>query len=317
MALHRFDLVFARRGDGPQPRFMRLIEEALAARGLSYFHCHHHAQAEALRHGIEAGDVQVTTLVDYMGRSFTQDYAFGCAVKDRGGIVVDDPDRVRAFGSKVVMHQELERAGVELPPTRIWRHWQPSRNLSIIERDRLGTRLIIKPANGSGAGGVQLDFDGSQAALDEARSYDHEDDYLIQEFVNPLTLDGRTAWFRVYNCFGRVFACWWHPDTHETYLVSHEEVTVYRLHELARISTTIAQISGYTWFSTEIALTERAGRRTFLPIDYLNNKCFMQTHSEVGPHGMPDTLAEIVAAEFASQTAQRVRAAHIAPSFLG
>ncbi|NJK54272.1 MAG: hypothetical protein HC936_18595 [Leptolyngbyaceae cyanobacterium SU_3_3] len=47
----------------------------------------------------------------------------------------------------------------------------------------LGRSMICKPARGSGASGVMLDFDGSLAALDTARDYDTDDDFLIQELI--------------------------------------------------------------------------------------------------------------------------------------
>ncbi len=167
---------------------------------------------------------------------------------------------------------------------------------------------LVSSALGSGAGGVVLDMDGSRAALDDARDYDPDDHYLLQEFVTPLGLDGRPAWFRVYNCFGRIFACFWHPTTHETRLVTADEMAIYQLHELEQLSRTIAQISGYTWFSTEIALVERHGQRVLLPIDYLNNKCFMLTHGECGPRGLPEAVAEAVAHELVEQTRRRTAA---------
>ncbi len=155
--------------------------------------------------------------------------------------------------------------------------------------------------------GFVLDMDGSCGALEAARDYDSEDTYLLQEFVQPLDLDGRLAWFRVYNCFGRIWPCFWHPDTHATEYVTPAEIERYGLYELERISRKIALISGYTWFSTEIALTLRDGRPTFLPIDYLNNKCFMLTHAEFGPCGMPAVVAERVACEIVEQTYRHAR----------
>jgi hypothetical protein len=302
MPRHHFDIVFARRDDGIPPRFVGLLEREARARGLIFVHCRNHEQAETLRFALAGGSLTIDCLIDYMGRSFRHDYELGCAVKDTGGIVVDDPDRVRIYGDKAVMHQELAHAGVELPRTLIWRPDQPSRDLTPDERALLGPRIVCKPALGSGAGGVTLDMDGTHAALQAARDYDPDDHYLLQEFVAPVDLDGRPAWFRVYNCFGRIFACFWNPTTHATALVTPGELAAYRLHELEQISRTIAAISGYTWFSTEIALTERDGRRVFLPIDYLNNKCFMLTHSEFGSSGMPDALAEAVACEIVEQT---------------
>jgi len=304
---HHFDIVFARREDGIPPRFVGMLEREARARGMIFFHCRNHDQAETLRYALRDGSLTVDCLIDYMGRSFHYDYELGCAVKDSGGMVLDDPDRVRIFGDKAVMHHELARAGVELPRTLIWRPDQPSRDLAADERRLLGGRLVCKPARGSGAGGVVLDMDGSRAALDDARDYDPEDHYLLQEFVAPLDLDSRPAWFRVYNCFGRIFVCFWHPETHETALVTPGEMAYYQLHELEAISRTIAVISGYTWFSAEIALAERHGRRVFLPIDYLNNKCFMLTHSEFGPSGMPDAVAEAVAREIVEQTWRHAR----------
>jgi hypothetical protein len=302
---HHFDIVFARREDGIPPRFVGLLERRAHDRGMIFFHCRNHDHAETLRFALQDGSLTIGCLIDYMGRSFRHDYELGCAVKDSGGIVVDDPDRVRIYGDKVVMHQELARAGVELPHTLIWHPGQPSRDLTAAERRLLGGRFVCKPALGSGASGVVLDMDGSRAALEDARAYDPDDHYLLQEFVAPLDLDGRPAWFRVYNCFGRIFACFWNPATHETALVAPGEMAHYRLYELERISHTIAAISGYTWFSTEIAVADRGGRRAFLPIDYLNNKCFMLTHSEFGPCGLPDWVAEEVACEIVEQVWRR------------
>lgn len=305
--MHHFDIVLARRADGPPPRFLSLLEREAHARGMIFFHCQSHDHAETLRWALHRGELKIDCLIDYMGRSFQHDYELGCAVKDAGGLVLDDPDRVKIYGDKAVMHQELARLGVEMPRTLLWRPGQPSRDLTAHEIAYLGQRIVCKPAGGSGSGGVVLDMAPTRAALDGAREYDPDDTYLLQEFVAPLDLAGQPAWFRVYNCFGKIFACFWHPETHATTLIPPEQIDQYRLHELERISRTVALISGYTWFSTEIALTERAGRQVFLPIDYLNNKCFMLTHGEFGPSGMPDAVAEAVAREIAEQTWRHAR----------
>jgi hypothetical protein len=306
MSLHFFDIVFARGGADhePPPRFISLLEQEAHARGMIFVHCRRNDQAEAMRDALENGSLQIACLVDYMGRSFRDDYALSRAIKQAGGFVVSDPDLVRRFGDKAVMHRELSHARIALPRTLLWPPHAPNRHLTEVEREWLGPRIVGKPALGSGCDGVALDLDGSCEALAALREYDPEDHFLLQEFVTPLSLDGRLAWFRVYNCFGRVFACFWNPHTHQTSLVTPEEMDYYQLHELDRLSRIIGSISGYTWFSSEIALTERDGRRLFLPIDYLNNKCYMLTHAEVGANGLPDVVAETVARELVDQ-AQR------------
>ena len=284
-----------------------MLDREARTRGMVFFHCQSHDQAEALRWALYSNELKIDCLIDYMGRSFRHDYELGCAVKDAGGLVLDDPDRVKIYGDKAVMHQELARMGIAMPRTLLWRPGQPSRDLTLDERAYLGSRIVCKPANGSGSGGVKLDLPPTRAALEDARNYDPDDTYLLQEFVAPLDLHGRPAWFRVYNCFGKIFACFWHPETHATTLVTPAELGAYHLHELERISRLIALISGYTWFSTEIAVTARAGQRAFLPIDYLNNKCFMLTHSEFGPSGIPDAVAEAVAHNIVEQTWRHAR----------
>jgi len=303
VTLERFHLVFARGGDGPPPRFIALLEHECRARGLTFAHCRTHDHAAWLLHGLAQRALVVDMLVDYMGRSFRCDDALTRAVRERGGLVVEDPDRVRAYGSKAAMHLALVRAGVPLPRTLIWRAGRPVRELSPAERILLGQRFVVKPAHGSGCAGVSLHVDGSRAAL-EAAIDDPDDDYLLQEFVQPLSLDGRPAWFRVYNCFGHVFVCFWHPETHATSLVTPEELAAYGLGELERLSRRIAAVCGYRWFSSEIAMTARGGRRVLLPIDYNNNKPFMIAHSEFGERGMPDQVVE-AAARVLVETAAR------------
>jgi hypothetical protein len=298
--VHHFHLVFARGGDGPLPRFISLIEHACHAHGMTFGHCRTPDQAEWLLDRLRAGDLQIDVFVDYMGRSFRCDEALGRAVRDTGGLVVEDPDRVRAFGSKAAMHIALARAGVLLPRTLLWRSGQPVRDLTAAERILVGQRFVVKPANGCGGCGVAFLSDGSRAALAQALD-DPDDEYLLQEFVSPLYLDGRPAWFRVYNCFGRVFPCFWDPSTHAAALVTPAELSAYGLSELERLSRRIAAVCGYRWFSSEIALSERDGRRVFLPIDYNNNKPFMIAQSEFGERGMPDSVVEAVAHELVAR----------------
>ncbi|NJO85151.1 MAG: hypothetical protein HC828_22005 [Blastochloris sp.] len=94
---------------------------------MTFVHCRRHDQAEAMRVALEDGILQVACLIDYMGRSFPNDAGLSRAVKNAGGLVVSDPDLVRRFGDKAVMHRELSRARVALPRTLLWPSHAPSR----------------------------------------------------------------------------------------------------------------------------------------------------------------------------------------------
>ena len=307
MSLYHLHLVVARGGDGPPPRFLSLIERHARERGMDFYHCRTNAAAEAMHAAIVRGELRVGVLIDYMGRSFQRDRELAEAVRDAGGLAVEDPARVRAFGSKAAMHRALARAGLLLPRTLIWPAGTPPRDLTCAERALLGARFVVKPARGSGGCGVSLDADGSRESL-EAAIGDSDDDFLLQERVWPLDLSGQPAWFRVYTCFGRVFPCFWHPETHATRLVSPAELAAHGLGELERIARRIQAVCGYRWFSCEIALAEHAGRRVFLPIDYNNNKPLMLAQSEFGEKGMPDALVEHAAWVFVEQAARRAMA---------
>lgn len=301
--MEQIDLMLARRADDIPPRFVRLLHDYSAAAGLRFVHCGSHDQAEALRAAVEAGDLRIGCLIDYMGGSFRRDYEFACAVKDSGGLVVDDPELVRLYGDKAVMHHALSEAGLEMPRTVILRSWQPTRALTAAERILLGQYIVVKPARGSGASGVVLGCDGSAEAIAAARDHDPDDHFLLQEYIEPVDLGGRPAWFRVYSCFGRIGYCFWHPHTHETIGVSAEEHAAYGLDALSEIAQTIGRVSGYTWFSCEVALTRRDGRLCWLPIDYLNNKCYLLAQSEVGARGVPDIIVDAVIRELVDQEA--------------
>lgn len=302
MSLYHLHLVVARGGDGPPPRFIALIERHARERGMHFHHCRSNDDAEAMLTAILRGALSVGLLIDYMGRSFRCDQELAEAVCAAGGLAVEDPARVRAFGSKAAMHSALACAGLALPRTLIWPAGRPARDLTLAERELLGERFVVKPARGSGGCGVSLAADGSRESLAAAID-DPDDDFLLQERVRPLELGGQPAWFRVYTCFGQVFPCFWHPETHATRLVSPAEVAAHGLGELERIARRIQAICGYRWFSCEIALAERAGRRVFLPIDYNNNKPLMLAQSEFGEKGMPDALVAAAAWAFAEQAA--------------
>jgi hypothetical protein len=298
--LFHLHLVVARGGDGLPPRFIGLIEQHARNAGLNFHHCRSNDDAVAMHAAILRGELTVDVLIDYMGRSFACDTALAEAVLATGGMPVEDPALVARYGSKAVMHGALADAGVQLPRTILWPVGCPVRALTSVERVLLGERFVVKPARGSGGCGVSLDVDGSAAAL-EAAIDDPEDAFLLQERVRPLDVDGQPGWFRVYNCFGRVFPCFWHPQTHATRLLYPAEIEAYGLHDLERLSRRIGAVCGYRWFSCEIALAERHGRRIFLPIDYNNNKPLMIAQSEWGERGMPDVVVETAAWEFVQQ----------------
>ena len=154
-----------------------------------------------------------------------------------------------------------------------------------------------------GLGGVVLSMEPSAAALADARDYDDEDTYLLQNSSSRLTWKGGSLVPRqlLRQSDDLLLA----PETRESWSPRADCAL-----RSARAGTHLAHDrAGFRlpWFSPK-SLTWRSGRFAFLPIDYLNNKCFMLTHAEFGASGMPMPVAETVTREIAEQTLRRTRA---------
>jgi len=63
--LHHFEIVLARRADGPPPRFLSMLDRAARARGMVFFHCQNPDQAEALRWALYRNELKIDCLIDF------------------------------------------------------------------------------------------------------------------------------------------------------------------------------------------------------------------------------------------------------------
>jgi len=220
-------------------------------------------------------------------------------VKDTGGRIVDDPDRVKAAADKSITHFNLISSRVPVPATVVIRHWEPSRQLTAEEEAKLGPPFVIKPALGYGQKGVKvIEKRRPLREIAEARQYSPGDNFLLQEFVQPLDIDGRPAWFRVYQLFGEIIPCWWDPTTHVYSQVTMREMDDLKLMPLVRIASEIGRVTRVDWFSCEIAIN--AKNRKFVVVDYMNDQCAIYPKSE-HVDGVPDDLVILIARRLAEK----------------
>lgn len=217
------------------------------------------------------------------------------AVKDSGGVVINDPDRTRMSVDKAVMYYELKSAGITLPYTVVVRNWEPaSFKLTAQEKKHLKPPFIIKPGCGWGHRGVVYDAKDSVREISRARNFNREDNFLLQERIYPVTLEGKRAWFRVFHVFDVIIPCWWDDTTSKYHQVTRDEFRKYKLSTLVKILTKIAQLSRMSWFSTEIAIDKADGKPRFVSIDYVNDQCDMEARSE-SKDGVPDNIVKFTA----------------------
>jgi len=230
-------------------------------------------------------------------------YARLCyAIKDSGGVVINDPDRTRISVDKAVMHYELKNAGIITPYTIVVRNWEPTTfKLTEEEKTKLKTPFIIKPGCGWGHRGVVYNARGTVREIAKARNFNRGDNFLLQEKIYPINIKDKRAWFRVFHIFDKVIPCWWNDVSSGYYLVTAGEFKKYKLSSLVRIVTKVANLSRMSWFSTEIAIEKNKGKLKFVSIDHVNDQCDMEAKSE-SRDGVPDNVVKITAHSIVSAT---------------
>jgi glutathione synthase/RimK-type ligase-like ATP-grasp enzyme len=284
--------------------FLQLVAFAVRAKGMSAFLIDHTNLAETVEQ-LKDGTVQFRFILD---RASDEDERFlplaqilsrrqsGSA--NRPPLRLINPyDFLRRASDKATMHLEFLSHGLHVPFTIIISPYNHKREveLSLTELSQLGRPFIIKPANTTGGGvGVVL---GAESLKDiiETRQHHKNDKYLLQEKVVPAFLAERRAWFRVFYAFGLIIPCWWDDQTHIYEELTSEDEDRFNLHPLRSIISTIREICGLEFFSTEIALTPE---QSFIIVDYVNEMCDMRLKS-LHTDGVPDTIVLGIASSLA------------------
>lgn len=205
---------------------------------------------------------------------------------------INSYERARCAWDKAAMHQALS-ATLPTPYTIVVPPYDEQPELPALDLVPLGTAFDVKPAHGGGGRGVVLGATTAEQ-VQRARQEFPADTYLLQAHVVPALLDGRPAWFRVLSCSGRVFPCWWHPQTHVYTPVTAEDEAAYGLGRLQSMAADIAEVCSLELFSCEIALTESG----FVVVDYVNDPIDLRLQSRAAD-GVPDAIVHAVAAGLA------------------
>jgi len=200
---------------------------------------------------------------------------------------------------------------VPVPFTIVIRNWEPTRRLTDEEKEHLGLPFVVKPGLGYGQQGVKIIRKRfSLKEIAQARQFNVGDNFLLQEFIDPLLLGETPAWFRVFHLFGEIFPCWWDPQTNGYRQVSLKEFVQYQLSALVQIVTKIANITKIEWFSSEIAINAKTNK--FVVVDYMNDQCAMYPKSH-HRDGVPDGLIVLIARRMVVRAWEYVRETFVMP----
>jgi hypothetical protein len=246
----------------------------------------------------------------YLDRAFDVDPRFetlGREIRQQGGVILNPYERTIEAIDKATMHLKFLTAGLYVPFTIIVSPYteSPDVGLRIEDIAHLGSPFVIKPANTTGGGlGVVIGAETLHDVL-TARKELESDKYLLQEKIQPRTIDGRRCWFRCFYVAGKVLLSWWDDHTHVYQVVTPHEEHYYHLRSLRKIVRAIAEVSGLDFFSSEIALREATSFESshFVVVDYVNDMCDMRT-TEIAADGLPNPLYSGIVERLALATAK-------------
>lgn len=273
--------------------FVRLIEAACTARGLSFLQVTPDSLERVLVE-LENGE---NTFKNFFDRASESDVRFQPLVDwavRHGSFCLNPQKRTLWSRDKATMHLEFITHGLYTPHTIILSPYARHASIHPSDLEPLGGSFAIKPACEGGGDGVILEATSWEQVLAARQQYPHEK-YLLQAHVTTRILDGRSAWFRVLYCDGAVYPCWWDQRTHIYTRVTAEEKGRFGLRSLRQIPVLIARICGLHLFSTEIALREDGA---FLAVDYVNDPVDLRLQSKAAD-GVPDGFVENIAARLA------------------
>ena len=240
---------------------------------------------------IKSGNFKLKFYFDMASETFIPSDAFlkfNYLLKSIGTRIIDDPDNVKRAADKSITHFDLLQAGISVPFTIIIKSGNAPENFTDEEKEKLGNAFVVKPALGYGKRGVSIaTYETMKEAIVEARKAHMGDTILAQEFIEPKEINGRPAWFRLFNTFGEITPCWWNPNAQTYEKVAPREVYEHSLLPMIQIASDIGRITHIDWFSSEIAINKK--NNEFVVIDYVNDQCWVNPQSK-SADGIPDDI---------------------------
>jgi hypothetical protein len=270
--------------------FARLLEEVCLKRGIDLLQVTPLNLEEKLRY-LRAGEIFFLSLLDRATDTDQRFYPLVDWARPRPVYRLNCMENAHRAWDKVAMGKILQAARLQIPKTVVLPSYDEQPDLEKLDLGALGSRFVIKPAHG-GAGRGVIPWANSWDQVLAARQTFAHDQYLLQEFITPVSLQNRPAWFRAIYSAGEIFLFWWDTRTHVYTPLTRYEEERFSLQPLRKIIQTVHFLCGLELFSTEIALTQE-GR--FWVVDYVNDPIDLRLQSKA-IDGVPDEVVKAIAA---------------------
>lgn len=270
------DFLFGLNYLSPNSRLVQMLHQSMSAYGLSFLLANN-SNVEKVTREIESGWLRPHVYLDlssYPGDSF--DRLLRTAAEH--GIYTVRDVRHTKWILKADAHEELEKAGVPVPPTVILRKDQPDRDLTSDELAKIGLQCVIKPSSGGAGKGVVIGAAPARDVIAKARDFDRTDDWLVQRRMTWGKIGQYDAYLRAYGVFGHRTLLWWQHDTGGSggyRMMTWEDYERHNLHPVVRMIDRLIDLTNMDYFSVEVAMVKEDGDDRFCLIDYVNDQCDM------------------------------------------
>lgn len=272
-----------------EEKFVASIKKAARAKRLSVLEITYENTEEIFK-VIEAQKIHSTTFFDRASLDDAVYFLVAEKFKGLGTRVVNDPEAVMAASDKAKLHELYKKEGLPVPETIIISSKTPRKEYNGIIQ-KLGIPFVLKP--GHGGSGERVNVAAKNADdISEFASDLASDKGLAQEYVVPVVISGKAAWFRPIYAAGEVIPLWWDPGNHfyREFGDSGSEKKIAK--KLETFVQTIAKLTSLDLFSCEIMIAE--GNR-YLIVDYANHPIDLNTQENV-PDGLPPFILQKIVA---------------------
>lgn len=280
--------------------FVYRIDRECSEGGIRSYLIYPHNLFETLSR-MEKGELGFRVFFD---RASDQEEAFDRLVKvilDRGLKMINHAERLPLATDKARMQREFVSQGISVPKTVVIPAWHKRLQLNSAGLDRIRAPFVVKPARGGCGDGVVTDVQDMQG-IQLARQRFSKDRYLVQEKIEPVRIDGRRAWLRVFFAFGEVLPCWWDDQTKiaDPLYSSQVEKRIYA--EIKSIMRKASRISKLELFSTEMAL---ASGGKLVVVDPVNDQVDLRKKSS-HLDGIPDEVVDRITVNLVDWVKKRI-----------
>jgi hypothetical protein len=276
------DFVFGLDYLSPNSRLVRLMYEAMAARGLSCLLVNS-SNVERVLAEVGAGRWRPGVYLDLCCRPGDAFEKLLGAMSNAGSKVLCDPT-VRDWTVKSYSHPRLQAGGFRVPATVIIKAAEGDRELTPEERALVGERCVITPYYGVAGRGAVIGVEPTRQAIAKAREFDRKDDWLVQRMITWGRCGEREAYLRGYNVLGHRTLMWWSEGRGYSN-VTWDDMRQYDLMCALELVERVGRLTGLEFFSSEIAIVGEAGsvspEERFVLIDYVNDQC------DIDPQAQP------------------------------